>query len=125
MFDKGFSAATNTSIDVFVLFNTLMMTYMPQYPIDTKAELKKSHLWRILYFIPLPLMITALFLTFFIMRTDTIGYWVQKKNKEKSIEALKQVYLFEEDKDYEKRYNSFLSILDQDPNMFEPETDED
>lgn len=125
MFDKGFSAATNTSIDIFVLFNTLMMTYMPQYPIETKEELKHSHLWRISYFIPLPLMVAALLIALFTMRTDTIGYWVQKKNKEKTIEALKQVYLFEEEENYEKRYNSLLSILDKDPNMFEPETDEE
>jgi hypothetical protein len=100
-----------------------MMSFMPQYPIETKEELKHSHLWRIIYFIPIPLMFFALVLSMFMMKTDTIGYWVQKKNKEKCIEALSQVYLFEEDEQYEKRYNDTLSILDKDPDAFDPHID--
>ena len=90
---------------------------------ETKEELKHSHMWRIIYFIPIPLMFFALVLSIFMLKTDTIGYWVQKKNKEKCIEALGQVYLFEEDEQYEKRYNDTLSILDKDPDAFDPHTD--
>ena len=80
---------------------------------NTEDELKHSHLWRVIYFIPIPLMLFALILTLFIMKTDTIGYWVQKKNKAKAIEALRQVYLYEEVDDYAKRYNDKLSILEK------------
>ena len=52
-------------------------------------------------------------MTLLIMKTDTIGYWVQKKNKAKAMEALRQVYLNEKVSDYAKRYNDRLSILEK------------
>jgi hypothetical protein len=80
---------------------------------ETEDELKHSHLWRVIYFIPIPLMLFALILTLCIMKTDTIGYWVQKKNKTKAMEALRQVHMYEKTSDYSKRYNDRLSILEK------------
>ena len=113
LFDRGFSATTNTAIDIFILLNTLMLNNLPQYPMETEDELKHSHLWRVIYFIPIPLMLFALILTLCIMKTDTIGYWVQKKNKAKAMEALRQVHMYEKAGDYSRRYNDKLSILDK------------
>ena len=97
---------TNVGIDVVVLTSTVMVMFLPKLnkKKTNKDIFEKNTDWKMIYLIPLPLFTLALILTLCCMRHESLGYLVHKKKKEKTITALKSMWLGETRTEYKKRY---------------------
>ena len=64
IYDNGFGASTNSAIQVLIVISTFLISWMPDST-SSQLTLKTSIIWKILYIVPIPLMILALLLSIF------------------------------------------------------------
>lgn len=67
-----------------------------------------NHLWKTLYTVPIPFLVTSLFICICCFRHETVGFLVANGKKDAAKKALKQIYMGEEDEDYDERYKKLL-----------------
>jgi len=80
--------------------------------------MKDSKLYKLLYLLPVPMFATSFLLNIMCFRRETLGYYVHKKDKPNSIRAIRQIYMGEQDIDYNMRYDELCA--DDDLNYKEP-----
>jgi uncharacterized membrane protein YgcG len=120
LIDKGFGAMTNVGVDAMSLTSTIFIMFMPRKGKgkDAEAEMKASHLYKILYLLPIPMFATSFLLNIMCFRRETMGFYIHKKDKENSIRCLRQIYMGETIEEYNERYEEMCA--DDDLNYKDP-----
>ena len=62
--------------------------------------MKESHLYKILYLLPIPMFGASFLLNIMCFRRETLGFYVHRKDKPNSIRAIRQIYMGETDREY-------------------------
>lgn len=100
--DYGYGISTNIGINLFVMISLLCGLIVPK---DGTPELKTSSNWRIVYLIPVPLMIIAFLLTLLVFKNDSLQFHIQHGDKDEAISILQKLYPGEMYHIHEEIYN--------------------
>ena len=134
-YDKGFGASTNLAVDAIIMINSILVMLMPKnLNPDTKhsqnditqnyKDMGDNHYWKILYMVPVPFLAASLFISVCCFRHETVGFLVSKGKKAAAKKALKQIYMGEDDDEYEERYKKLLDqVAGEKPKEEEEEQD--
>lgn len=75
IYDNGFGASTNSAIQILIVISTFLISWMPDQN-SSKSTLKSAIIWKILYIIPIPLMLLALLLSIYAFKHDSVGFLI-------------------------------------------------
>lgn len=103
LMDYGFGISTNIGINLFVMISLLSGLIIP----SDQAELLTSQNWKIIYLIPVPLLIIAFLLQLVVYKNDSVQYHVEHGQKDQAISILEKIYPREMYHVHEEIYNDF------------------
>jgi len=86
--DNGYGVSTNLAINLFICVSLILGAGMP----DTTSELQTTNFWRVIFLVPVPIIIISILLNIYVHTEDSLSFHIQRGQKEQAMAMIVKIY---------------------------------